>query len=168
MENFKNYIEEGFTGFKTIKELMMDHSMIPKEKGVYLVLRNNPAAPTFLEQGTGGFFKNKNPNVAIEILNANWINGENVLYIGQAGGEKGGKSSKATLHSRIKQYLKFGNEKKCGHSGGRYIWQLEDSRELIVCWKVLKDKDPREEEKKMIQDFKLRHDGKHPFANLVD
>ena len=62
----------------------------------------------------------------------------------------------------------FGQGKPVGHWGGRLIWQLEDAKDLIVCWKVLEKEEPREEEKKMIQAFKKQHEGKRPFANLQD
>jgi len=51
---------------------------------------------------------------------------------------------------------------------GRYIWQLQDARELTVCWKVIGDKDPRDVEKQMIAMFKVEHGGRRPFANLKD
>ena len=140
----------------------------------YLILQDSKSMPNFINQGTGGFFKEKNPNVPIQDLEKNWIKDEPVLYIGKAGGKTQKKdgtvsNSKATLQSRIEQYMRFGQGEPIGHWGGRLIWQLADAKDLIVCWKVLgKDEEPREVEKNMIQEFKKGHGGKRPFANLQD
>ena len=85
-----------------------------------------------------------------------------MIYIGKAGGS----NSRATLHSRLKQYMRFGEGEPVGHWGGRLIWQLENHRELTVCYKTLANSEPREEEKKLILEFESIH-GKIPFANLA-
>jgi hypothetical protein len=159
IESLKEY---GFTGFKSIKELMDDSSSIPDSKGVYLIL--NPGKESeLLATGTGGHFKEREPNVSIEELKQNWVDNTIVLYIGKAGKE----GSKATLHSRIGQYLSFGQGKKTGHWGGRFIWQLKNSRELIVCWKPLPADDPRTVEADLINQFRSNY-SKRPFAYLQD
>ena len=88
--------EAGFTGFKTMKELFKDSSIIPQIKGVYMVL-NPTKKGEFLPVGTGGHFKRKDPNVSIDVLKLNWVDSL-VVYIGQAGGG----ASNATLNSRLK------------------------------------------------------------------
>ena len=42
--------------------------------------------------------------------------------------------------------MKFGSGKKVGHKGGRFIWQLKDSANLVVCWKRTEE-EPRHVEK---------------------
>ncbi len=169
MNDFAVYEELGFEGFKSVSELMDSVDVVPDKKGIYMVLRVATSVPVFVEQGTGGFFKKKNPNVTIQELEKNWIAGELILYIGKAGGtKKDGTASEVTLQERIALYMCFGQGKPVGHWGGRLIWQLEDAKDLIVCWKVLEKEEPREEEKKMIQAFKKQHEGKRPFANLQD
>ncbi|HVX28920.1 MAG TPA: hypothetical protein VHA53_00465, partial [Nitrolancea sp.] len=70
------------------------------------------------------------------------------------------------LRRRLDEYRRYGAGEPVAHTGGRYIWQLADSRELLVAW--------REEpaalalEQSLIQSFKAMHDGKRPFANLRD
>ena len=156
---------QGFEGFMTMGELMDGaRTLIPNLKGVYVVLRESDSAPQFLSEGTGGFFKGKNPNVSIAELKDNWVKGTSVVYIGKAGGA----NSSATLQKRLGQYLHFGQGANIGHWGGRYIWQLSDSRDLVVCWKTLANEDPCDVERKMIGDFKIAHAGKRPFANLKD
>ncbi len=160
---FQQLKEDGFTGFKTVKELKCDMSSVPAHKGVYVVLRENDGEPKFVETGTGGFFKGNNPNVSISELNKNWVKASSIMYMGKAGGQ----NNNATLNSRLEQYMKFGNGQRIGHWGGRYIWQLEDADELVVCWKETEE-DPREVEKRMIEEFKNLHGGCRPFANLTD
>lgn len=149
----------GFEGFKSIRDLWKDSSNLPLFKGVYMVVRRTNAAPGFLERGSGGFFKGKDPNVSLEELNENWVNDTCVVYIGKAGG---------MLAKRLRQYLKFGQGKAVGHWGGRYIWQLKDAADLLLCWKTLAVDDPRAVEKSFISEFKACYAGKRPFANLQD
>lgn len=160
-----NYKEEkewlvanGFKGFVTIAELK-ENNVAPKKHGVYAILRESDEEPKFLKKGCGGFFKDKDPNVELSELESNWISDTHILYYG--------KASKS-IHKRLGQYMSFGCGKAVGHYGGRYIWQLENHDELVVCWKETTDKDPREEENALIQDFTDRHNGARPFANLID
>ena len=110
-----------------------------------------------MEIGTGGYHKNKNPNVSLEILKQNWVEGVNVVYIGKA----------TNLKTRLRAYFSFGQGNNASHYGGRLIWQLANSRSLIVCWKVLPKENPREVEKVLIKTFKDQFN-KLPFANLKD
>ena len=163
--NFKtieNLQQAGFTGFIPIAHLWRDCSAIPRIKGVYMVVRTTTVAPEFLEQGTGGYFQDKSPNVPLAILRANWVNDACVIYIGKAGGA----SSSTTLRSRLKQYLQFGQGKAVGHRGGRYIWQLKDAADLLFCWMPLFSDDPTDVETNLIRTFKGRYNGMRPFANL--
>ncbi len=149
----------GFSGFEKVKSLMMsDFSQVPSQGGIYAIVREKAEAPDFNKTGTGGHFKQKDPNVSIAELKKNWVDGSEVIYIGKA----------TSLRNRLNQYMRFGQGEDIGHYGGRFIWQLKDSRDLQVCWKATPGKDPREVEKQMIQKFKASHDGKRPFANLVD
>jgi hypothetical protein len=84
-----------------------------------------------------------------------------VLNIGKAG-----PGRTATLKSRLLNYVRFGQGKNSGHSGGRYIWQLPNSRDLLVCWKATGKAVPREVEKRLIAEFRQKY-GKLPFANLI-
>lgn len=148
--------KEGFTGFKTMKELFRDSSIIPNDGGVYLVLNIDNIPSEFIIVGTGGYFKGKNPNVSLSELKSNWVDNAKVVYIGKA----------ISLTNRLRQYFKFGKGQNIGHYGGRLIWQLKYSQELVVCWKTLKT-DPREFEAELIQQFISAY-GNRPFANLKD
>ena len=153
--------EFGFIGFETIDTLMMyECSQVPKQKGIYFVLNQGPS--NFLQNSVGGHFKGKNPTVSINKLKNNLVENTLVIYIGKAGGS----NSRATLHSRLKQYMRFGEGEPVGHWGGRLIWQLKNHRELTICYKTLPNSEPREEEKKLILEFESIY-GKIPFANLA-
>ncbi len=152
IDDLKKY---GFEGFITIAKLKNARAIIPQMPGVYLVLRLSESDPQFIDIGTGGFFKQKDPNVSIEILKSKWLEGEPLLYIGKA----------TNLNSRLSSYLKFGQHKNIGHWGGRFIWQLADADDLIICWKVLEDIIPRNYEKAFLERF-YEANGKLPFANL--
>ncbi|HIR38243.1 MAG TPA: hypothetical protein IAC93_07720 [Candidatus Limisoma gallistercoris] len=156
----------GFEGFCSVEKLRDDLSGIPTVAGVYMVVYQGNGMPEFLEVGTGGLKRKKdksgklkiiNPNVPVSELKSNWVKDTCVVYIGKA----------TTLSKRISQYLKFGNGKSIGHWGGRLIWQIKDSKDLQICWKPV-DADPREEEMRLIADFKRQYGGKRPFANLQD
>ena len=156
----------GFEGFCSVEKLRDDLSGIPAVASVYMVVYQGNGMPEFLEVGTGGLKRKKdksgklkiiNPNVPVSELKSNWVKDTCVVYIGKA----------TTLSKRISQYLKFGNGKSIGHWGGRLIWQIKDSKDLQICWKPV-DADPREEEMRLIADFKRQYGGKRPFANLRD
>lgn len=127
-------------------------SSIPSEGGVYMVTTSRTSAK-FLRESVGGHFKGKNPTVSLEVLRDKWVPGSPVLYIGKAN----------SLRRRIDQLARFGRGEPIGHWGGRYMWQLENSDDLQVTWKV--DSHPSESEADLIADF-LQEFGVLPFANL--
>lgn len=140
---------------------------IPDAEGVYAVVSPHHPEKRFLVEGTGGFFKGKNPNVTERVLLKNWVEGTHILYLGKAGGiDLKGKIIMATLRDRITAYIKFGYGYDIGHWGGRLIWQLEYSRDLLIYWRICNHGENSVEiEKMLIRDFEDRH-GKMPFANL--
>lgn len=152
IENYKN---EGLTGFMTVSKLFGNTAIIPDFPGVYIVVRESDDTPTFLVEGTGGFFKGKNPNVSTEELEASYVADSKVVYIGKA----------TNLRKRLSQLLRFGAGSAIGHWGGRYLWQLADSADLLIAWKPTPEADPRSEEKQMLDEFVSLH-GRLPFANL--
>lgn len=148
--------KDGFKGFKRVKDLRENSLFIPQDKGVYLVLKPRDMDVKFLETGTGGHFKDKDPNVSIDKLKAKWIEDTLVLYVGRTG---------RTLYERINELLRFGQGENIGHWGGRYLWQINHSEELVICWKEMQDEDPEEIWKQLLWDFESVY-SKLPFANL--
>lgn len=155
-KEIENYRKDGFSGFVPVSKLRSTASLLPDSGGVYIVVRDSDNSPEFLATGTGGFFKGKNPNVGQEELESNYVAGSKVVYIGKA----------TSLKKRVGQLLRFGAGSAVGHWGGRYLWQLADSDNLLIAWKTTSTTDPRAEEIKMLEEFVSRH-GKLPFANLT-
>lgn len=146
----------GFVDSAEIQELQKAKcANVPKEPGVYLVVRSENAYPLFLEESIGGHFKGRNPTVTNEKLVEKWVSSASVLYIGKAG----------ISQKRLKQYMDYGSGKPVGHHGGRYIWQLGNSNRLRLYWKTTPDQNPTVVENQLIQAFHEQH-GSLPFANL--
>jgi hypothetical protein len=95
------------------------------------------------------------------VLKSKWVERALVLYVGKAGGP--GKL--ATLRSRSKNLMRFGQGKRVGKFGGEYIWQLRDSGDLLVCWKLTPNAVPRDVEKCLIREFEEVYQ-KFRFANI--
>lgn len=150
----------GFTGFHPITRLWQDYTCIPRLPGIYVVAQQADELPVFVDLGTGGLFKGRDPNYSVVDLANRWIAGCSVLYVGKAGG----RAYEATLQSRIRQYLDFGRGKPVGHRGGRAIWQLANHPQLLVAWRPITEGDPTSEESAMIRGIKTYY-GKRPFAN---
>ncbi|MCL4547124.1 MAG: hypothetical protein M1495_00965 [Bacteroidetes bacterium] len=161
IENVESIKKSGFCGFKKISELRLDFSSIPKTKGVYLVLRPKNSEVEFVEKGTGGFFRDINPNVDVSELKKKWLEKANIIYIDNAGDSE----SDATLYSQLKQYISFGQGNKVGHWDGRYIWQIKDIDDYIICWKELPKDWPTGVKLNLMELFWQKYDSL-PFANL--
>lgn len=144
-----------------IKELQSDNydwGKVPDTGGVYLIVYKQLNTPRFLVEGTGGWFKGKNPNALITSLKNKWISFKSteskVLYIGKS----------VNLRKRIRLGIKFGKGQPVNKWGGRYIWQINCAAKLAVYFKETST--PRETEKQLIQAFKDSHGQRLPFANL--
>ena len=128
-------------------------ALLPRP-GVYVVQVPDNFVPIFLEKGTGGFFKGEDPNVSVETLQSRWVRDARELYIGM---------TTTNLQERVLSLLKFGQGKRVPHKGGRLLWQLKNSGELLLSW--CENDAPTQEEARLLRGFELRH-GRLPFANL--
>lgn len=149
--------ERGFEGFVTVKELRESGVEVPETPGVYIVLRESEGHPRFQATNPGGRFKGKDPTVKHPILEASWLEGAQVIYIGLG----------RRLRNRIRQLLQFGEGKPVGHWGGRFIWQLEGSEDFRVAWLESPNQPPRAAELETLDWFRRVHDGFPPFANIA-
>jgi len=128
---------------------------IPLGGGVYFVRVDKSFKPHFINPGTGGYFRGRDPDVSVKTLNDNWVDGAKILYIGKSN----------DLRQRIRQYVAFGSGRPAPHRGGRYIWQIKDAMNILsVYW--VDDPNPRGREQTEIKKFKNKY-GRRPFANLL-
>jgi hypothetical protein len=149
----------GFDGWRTWKALRDgDLQEVASDPAAYVVYRPSSEKPMFLDIDPGGRFKGKDPTVAVQVLEASWVAASRVIYIGKADVAK----------RRLKQFAAFGAGDPVGHWGGRYIWQLADSDELLVAWHSISWSElAREYEKRLLARFAALHGGARPFANLT-
>ena len=145
----------GFRGFLKVSDLYKSNCKdVPQRQGVYAVLREKFTEPEFLPVSPAGWFRGEDPTVPMNIFHEKWVPDAKVLYIGKS----------VDLRKRVRMYIRFGYGAPIAKWGGRYIWQLADSRDLLICWKALND-DARTEEKRLIARFERQY-GRLPFANL--
>jgi hypothetical protein len=145
----------GFAGGIAIASLVNGCDALPDVPGVYAVVAPTKDQPAFLEVGTGGRFKGRNPNAPIQELARRWCPTSSILYIGKA----------ARLRQRVRQYIRFGLGQAAAHWGGRYIWQLACTQALTLFWRLTPLEAPAHVERQMLAEFRSRH-GQLPFANL--
>jgi hypothetical protein len=141
----------GFTGW--IPLLSVRASACPPVGGVYVAVLDRGHAPAFAERSCGGWYRG-DPTVSREAMEANWVAGAEVLYIGKA----------MSLRQRLITYAACGEGKPRPHWGGRLIWQLSEPERLLVAWRATPERAPELVEAEMLAAFRMAH-GKPPFAN---
>ncbi|MEH3106239.1 MAG: hypothetical protein PGN09_02830 [Sphingomonas fennica] len=149
----RNLEDAGFVGWVPF-DLVMTANPCPERPGVYLVGYIERGPERFAAVSCGGWFKGKDPSVPAHVLEANWVEGAEVVYIGKA----------LNLRRRLREFAIFGSGKPIGHWGGRLIWQLGSLSELTIAWMETPHDDPRTIEVRLIAEFRYRY-GKPPFAN---
>ena len=149
----------GFTGFKAFGDL--DLSTVPREPGVYTVLRSTNSVHEVLDTSVGGWFKGKDPTDDPAKLKGRLWDAP-TLYIGKA---DAGTNGTRGLRKRIGEFAKFGQGLPVGHWGGRYIWQLSNSRDLRIAWLPVTGRSAKLVEDELLEEFFVAY-GQLPFANL--
>ncbi|RZT07666.1 hypothetical protein EV589_5896 [Mycobacterium sp. BK558] len=150
----------GFTGWVPFAALPT--AAVPTDPGVYVVVRPTDEPPTFLHTSPAGHFKGKDPTVPVAELEALWVPGTRIVYIGKA---NAGRSGRRGLRKRLDEFRRSGAGEPVGHSGGRRIWQLADHADLVVGWRVTDDAAAAATETGLIAQFRAHH-GLRPFANM--
>lgn len=151
---------EGFTGWHRFGDLRPELRSIDRAAGgVYVVYREATDEPVWLEKSPGGTWRG-DPSVTREELVANWGDGAHVVYIG--------KANHGQLRNRLRAYFSFGEGGKGRRYGGRLIWQVEASADLLVGWRTITDPsvNPFDVEQEMLRRFRAAY-GRLPFANLT-
>jgi hypothetical protein len=145
---------QGFVGFVSAADLVASRcTEIPADPGVYAVIRSAETTRRFRSVSVAGHFKGKDPTVVRSTLEAAWVEGTTVLYIGMAG---------TSLRKRVKDLVDYGAGKPKGHQGGRYLWQVQGSASFLVAWRPGV---ARTMETKLLAAFEAAY-GHLPFANL--
>lgn len=159
---------EGFTGWRTWHELRSsDLAEVPCKPGAYVVFRSSTADPVFIHPSPAGWFKGQDPSVSVERLENEWVPDAHVVYIGKADFHRRRKPIEA-LRERLREFARFGTGEAIGHWGGRLIWQLADSAQLLVAWQdVTWGEEARGYERRLLRRFADLHGGQRPFANLT-
>ncbi|MDO4143102.1 hypothetical protein [Clavibacter michiganensis] len=120
----------GFEGFVPFDRAVDD---APEASGVYVVARPALTPPAFLPVSPAGSFTGRDPSYPPERLEAEWVAGSAVVYVGKAGRAPGIRRG---LRARLREYAAFGSGKAIAHRGGRAIWHLDDAAQLLVAWRA--------------------------------
>lgn len=153
---------DGFVGWVRFAELEQQLQTIPRTSaGVYLLFRpGSGELPEWAIPSPVGETWRGDPSVSVTQLEANWVRGAEVLYIGKA---KDGQ-----LRNRLRAYLRFGQGRAGRHWGGRLVFQLPDAWDLLVAWREEPEEDALAVEGRLLGEFREAHDGSPPFANNPD
>lgn len=73
---------EGFVGFLPWKHLSWEE--IPVQQGVYVVVNAGSDPPEWLSRSPAGRFNGRDPTASRTILEAAWVGGCPLVYIGKA------------------------------------------------------------------------------------
>ena len=145
---------KGFGGWITFEALRGQLVEVTSAGGVYVVVQAVGSEAEFRDTNPGGRFKDQDPTVDAAALQANWVEGAEVVYVGKAD----------NLRRRLSDFARFGAGKPVGHSGGRMIWQLARSTDLLVAWRETPGAVPKDVETRLLAEFRAAY-GKPPFAN---
>lgn len=112
----------------TIEEIKENYNIIPIENGVYFILNLGNEYISFTSNIENTKYKGKNLVYEINKLKDKYSKGDKfILYIGKAQRKKG-------LRKRLKEYVEYGYGRSTSHRGGRAIWQIENNKQLGICW----------------------------------
>jgi len=148
-ENFRSFQYYHLNGYKEVKN----------EKGVYVVCMPLNFKVN-ITSNTSATKEHKRRSMLYEksLLLKKWVPQSVILYFGKAGGQSN------RLRQRISQYVRYGYDEGNNHRGGRAIWQLDNSKNLLIGY--VADINAGEKESWLIREFEKCY-GKKPFANFL-
>lgn len=95
-------------------------------------------------------YSNKSMIYDMGLLNDKFDKSDNeILYIGKAGGKKN------KLKQRIRQYVRYGYGEVNNHRGGRAIWQIADSKSLLLGF--IECDNPEKIEKELLEEYESKY-----------
>jgi hypothetical protein len=155
----------GFQGWVKFADLAAgNYRQIPERAhGIYVVLRSGKAMPRYVRKSPAGTFRG-DPSKPANFLTDNWVERAAVVYIGKADLRR---NKPHALRTRLKEFTVFGSGGELRHWGGRLIWQLSDSADLLVAWMPTPGEVAADVERWLIAEFRRCY-GKPPFANNPD
>lgn len=132
-------------------------------EGVYVVARESMATPRFKDE----FHHRPRPKVWTDGEAAQrWVEGVQTLYFGKGPLRSPKPNGKRDgLANRIEELRAHGLERGSNHYGGKLLWQLADSEDLLLGWKPVKEGTSGQVESGLILGFK-RLIGQQPYANV--
>lgn len=148
----------GFLGWKPFGKLSAGD--LPPRHGVYVVVRKVGPRPEFLRDSVGGPHKGKALTADVVMLERAWRDDAEIVYVGKAGGRLG-------LRDRLWAYARQGRGSSAGHAGGRFVWQLPASEQLLVGWRETGAFDVGDIEEALLA-LHIEEFGRRPFANMKD
>lgn len=138
--------------FYSIEQLYnTNFSCIPDKKGIYIIKKSKEMKIEFYMDTTAiKEYLNKSMIYDIEALKEKFDKSDKeILYIGKAGGKKN------KLKQRIRQYVRYEYGEVNNHSGGRAIWQIVDSKALLLGF--IECDNPEEIEKELLEEYENKY-----------
>ncbi len=158
----------GFVGFVGVKELRGQRPCaadLPADAaGVYLAYRESDRAVSFLRTSPAGRWRG-DLSLSLADLRARWIADSRVVYIGKA--DRPTPASTNSLRTRVSAYLRFGAGSNARHAGGYPTWQLRDSADLLIAWRVVKRPGDALRLERDLLDAHVARFGALPFGNSM-
>ena len=129
---------------------------IYKDSGIYMVYHKNPTKIKF--NGHGG--QSNCDAIKKEKLQAKWhkisrTNETDIIYIG-----------KGNVRHRVRSLIRFGLGKAKNHSGGEWLWQIDDYEEMRLIISYCPRGKEAAYERYLLELFKTEH-GDWPLANRM-
>lgn len=126
-----------------------ERRVIPQSNGVNGVVLDGPDPPDFAAVSPAGWWEGRDPTFPIAELAQRWVSSATVVYMGMAT-----KTERTDLRERVRKLVRYGTGHRIGHEGGRALWQLPNSRSLLIAWQRSPDADQasREERRLIVED----------------
>lgn len=139
--------------FYSIEQLYnTNFSCIPDKKGIYIVKKSKEMKIQFSIDTTAiKEYSNKSMIYNIGLLNDKFNESDKeILYIGKAGGNKN------KLKQRISQYVRYGYGEVNNHRGDRAIWQIADSKSLLLGF--MECDNLEKNEKELLEEYESKYE----------